>query len=128
MSRVPTKKSSATKTGSKTASTKGGDLKAKLAANGCAAAVDKRDLQTAIAKFKIAVEADPGYSDYLTQLAAAYRGAGMKREAAEAYERSISMMDEPRNKAGDTQYWAAVHVNLGYVYAEEAAKASILAP
>ena len=112
------KKSSATRTGSKKASTKGGDLKAKLAANEGAAAVDKRDLQTAITKFKIAVEADPGYSDYHTQLAAAYRGAGMKRESAESYERSISMMDEPRNKAGGTQYWAAVHVNLGYVYAE----------
>jgi len=97
---------------------KGGDLKAKLAAKDAEAALEKRDVQTAIAKLLVATQADPGYSDYYTQLASAYRSAGMKMEAAKAYETSISMMDEPRNKAGGDQYWAAVHVNLGYVYAE----------
>jgi len=41
---------------------KGGDLKAKLAANEGAAALEKRDFQAAIAKFVLATEADPGTS------------------------------------------------------------------
>jgi hypothetical protein len=32
-------------------------------------------------------------------------------------------MAQPRNKAGGEQYWAAVHINLGYLYAEEGGRA-----
>lgn len=48
------------KSGSGKATVKGGDLKAKLAANEGTAALEKRDLQTAISKFLVATEADPG--------------------------------------------------------------------
>ena len=40
--------------------TKGGDLKAKLAANEGAAALEKRDFQAAIDKYRSAVDNDPG--------------------------------------------------------------------
>ncbi|EKX33775.1 hypothetical protein GUITHDRAFT_81153 [Guillardia theta CCMP2712] len=100
----------------------GGDsgaiLKAKFAAQEGAAALDKGNFQLAMSKYQRAVEMDPGYSDYHTQLATALRAMGRKDEAARSYEAAISMMDEPRNKAGGDQYWAAVHINLGYLYAE----------
>ena len=97
---------------------KGSSIKAKLAAKDAEAALERRDVQTAINKLLTATTEDPGYSDYFTQLGAAYRTAGMKLEAAKAYETSISMRDEARNRAGGDQYWASVHVNLGYIYAE----------
>lgn len=40
--------------------TKGGNLKAKLAANEGAAALENRDFQTAIDKYRSAVDKDPG--------------------------------------------------------------------
>jgi len=48
------------KSGSGSKAAKGSELKAKLASNEGAAALENRDLQTAIAKFLFAAEADPG--------------------------------------------------------------------
>eukprot|EP00960_Hanusia_phi_P012341 360234-Hanusia_phi.AAC.1 len=96
----------------------GGSLKAKLVAQEGAIALEKGNFPVAISKYQKATEIDPAYSDYHTQLATALRAVGRREEAVRSYEAAISMMDEPRNKAGGEQYWAAVHINLGYLYAE----------
>ena len=92
--------------------------RAKKLANEGFAFLEQRNFDQATAKFESAVELDPTYSDYHTQLATCYRLLGNAAKAVEEYNRAISHMNETRNRAGGDQYWAAVHINLGYMYAE----------
>ena len=89
----------------------------KLGAEGLAL-LEERKFQQAILKFESAIDADPNYSDYHTQLATCFRVMGNADKAIQEYNLAISFMNETRNRAGGDQYWAAVHINLGYMYAE----------
>ncbi len=101
---------------SKIKTVKSSDAK-KFAAQGMAL-LEQRKVQEAALKFEAATNADPTYSDHHTQLATCYRMIGAADKAIAEYLLAISHMNETRNKAGGDQYWAAVHINLGYMYAE----------
>ena len=104
--------------GGKLSKGSGGGIKTKMLEREGTDALQRGDLTTAADKFSQASAIDPGYSDYHTQRASALRGLGRKKEAVDEYLAAIEGMDEDRNKAGGGQYWAAVHINLGYLYAE----------
>jgi tetratricopeptide (TPR) repeat protein len=80
--------------------------------------LEQRKFEQAAAKFEAAVAVDPTYSDYHTQLATCFRVLGHAAKAVEEYKLAISYMNETRNRDGGDQYWSAVHINLGYMYAE----------
>ena len=80
--------------------------------------LEQRRVEDAAERFRSAIAIDPGYSDHHTQLAACLRGLGDVDTALKEYKLAVAGMNEPRNRAGGDQYWAAVHINLGYIYAE----------
>jgi len=53
-----------------------------------------------------------------TQLATCLRSVGRRQEAIAEFEEARKHMEKERNKVGGDQYWASVHINLGYMYAE----------
>ena len=52
------------------------------------------------------------------QLATCLRSVGRRQEAIAEFEEARKHMEKERNKVGGDQYWASVHINLGYMYAE----------
>jgi len=89
------------------------------------AAAEAGNLDLCSRKFAAAAKLDPTYSDYHTQLATCLRGLGRKQEAMQEFELARLHMDEQRNRAGGDMYWASVHINLGYLYAEGGGAGSV---